>query len=168
MIGYNFDKVNRITREFFEMSVSQKCQYALRAAFHLAKYRESTPITIAQIAKAQVIPPRFLELILAELRQGGFVESRRGRGGGYLLVGRPDGLTVGRIIRFVDGPMAPVKCVASDASAELDCPLHGNCAFMDMWYRARDAVADVYDNTTFQDLIDVERSARPPAAMYCI
>jgi len=151
------------------MSVSQKCQYALRALFHLAKFRASNPISIAQIAKAQVIPPRFLELILAELRQGGFVESRRGRGGGYLLVGRSEGLRVGQIIRFVDGPMAPVKCVASDASAELDCPLRGNCAFMDMWYRARDAVADIYDNTTFQDLIDAqEAAAEKYIAGYCI
>jgi len=103
-----------------------------------------------------VIPPRFLELILAELKQGRFVRSRRGRGGGYLPVGRPDELTVGEIIRFIDGPMAPVKCVVGGTASETDCPLHGSCAFMDMWYRAREAVESVYDNTTFQDLIDAQ------------
>ena len=151
------------------MSVSQKCQYALRALFELAKRDTDRPTAMAQVAEAQAIPPKFLELILSELRQGGFVESRRGRGGGYLLIGRPEKLTIGTIIRFVDGPVAPVKCVAGNSPSDTTCPLYGNCAFVDMWSRARDAVASVYDNTTFRDLIDDERlDAEMKANMYCI
>lgn len=149
------------------MTVTQKCQYALRAVFELAKRHGGGPTTIAQIAEAQAIPARFLELILRQLRQGGFVESRRGIQGGYLLAVAPQALSVGEIIRFVDGPVAPVRCVAD--SKGIDCPLYGNCAFMGMWSRARDAVAGVYDETTFQDLIEQElASADRYVARYCI
>ena len=149
------------------MNVSQKCQYALRAILELAKRRGAAPTTISQIAEAQSIPPKFLGLILAELRQGGFVESRRGRGGGYLLVRRPERLTAGQIIRFVDGPISPVKCITLQGSAE--CALYGSCAFMPMWSRARDVVTEVYDTTTFSDLIATEQAVAGRAgASYCI
>jgi Rrf2 family protein len=134
------------------MNVSQKCQYALRALFELSARPRHSPVRSSEIAEAQAIPPRFLELILGELKQGGFVESRRGARGGYLLLGQPDRITVGEVIRFVDGPFAPVKCVKETEQA--DCPLYGGCAFIGMWSRARDAVNHVFDNTTFQDLID--------------
>jgi len=139
------------------MTVSQKCQYALRAVFELAKRHGQGPTTIAEIAKAQAIPVKFLELILRELRRGGFTESRRGVHGGYLLAVPPGALAVGEIIRFIDGELAPVRCIGP--GAESDCPLHGNCAFTDLWTRARDAVREVYDATTFQDLVDAERAA---------
>lgn len=151
------------------MSVSQKCQYALRALFELAKRDTDRPTAMAQVAEAQAIPPKFLELILSELRQGGFVESHRGRSGGYVLRSRPDELTVGTIIRFVDGPVAPVKCIGGNPPSDTTCALYDNCAFVDMWSRARDAVASVYDNTTFQGLIDNERiRGEKKANMYCI
>ena len=134
------------------MNVSQKCQYALRAVFELSTRPGEGPVRTSEIAESQAIPAKFLELILRELKQGGFVDSRRGKRGGYLLLGRPDRMTVGEIIRFVDGPIAPVRCVAG--SDPPDCPLYGSCAFMGMWSRARDAVNEVFDNTTFQDLID--------------
>ena len=148
------------------MGVSQKCQYALRAVFELAKRHGKGPTKIGQVAKVQAIPPRFLELILAELKHGGFVESRRGVHGGYLLSVLPAELVVGQIIRYVEGPVAPVACM--DEGGGSDCPLHGDCAFMDLWQRARDAVSEVYDGTTFQDLIDEERSGAPYVASYAI
>jgi len=145
------------------MTVSQKCQYAIRAIFELAKRPTDRPTSIAEIATKQAIPRRFLELILNELRQGGFVESRRGIQGGYLLAVAPADLSVGEIIRFVDGPLAPAKCVGAQEE-DCDCPMLGNCAFMDLWKRARDAVADVYDNTTFEDLLEAERAGVENAA----
>ncbi len=149
------------------MSISQKCQYALRAVFDLAKRNSSGPTTIGEIAEAQAIPPRFLELILGQLRRGGFVESRRGIHGGYILAVAPQVLTVGEIIRFIEGSVAPVRCVAADTEA--DCPLYDHCAFVGMWSRARDAATDVYDNTTFQNLIDEEKAAaKQYVAGYCI
>ena len=152
------------------MSVSQKCQYALRAVLELAKRPREEPTAAGVIAKIQAIPVRFLELILGQLRQGGYVTSRRGAKGGFSLAVEPSALNVGDIIRFVDGPVAPVKCVAEpDGSSSAECELYGRCAFMSMWVRARDAVSEVYDSTTFSDLIEAERTiAEKTRQSYCI
>lgn len=138
--------------------VSQKCQYALRALFELAKRSGLGPTKIAEVAEAQAIPPRFLEAILSQLKHGGFVESRRGAEGGYLLVRPPRGLTVGEVIRFVEGPIGPVGCVTGDPKEH--CPLHGNCVFLGMWEKVRGAVSEVYDGTTLQDLVEEDRRRR--------
>ena len=138
------------------MNLSQKCQYALRAVYELAKRHGAGPTSIREIAEIQAIPSRFLELILGQLKQSGYVESRRGVDGGYLLTVSPAELCVGDIIRFVDGPLDPVKCIAGGRAT--DCPLLGNCAFTELWERAKQAVANVYDNTTFSDLIEEEQA----------
>jgi len=109
------------------MQVSQKCQYALRAVYELAKRYGQRPLSGAEIARVQAIPPKFLELILRELRQAGFVESRRGPQGGYLLVEDPRQLAVGQVIRQIEGPFTPVSCLES--ADESLCPLKGRCAF---------------------------------------
>ena len=149
------------------MSISQKCQYALRAMLELARRHGDGPVSVREIARAQAIPPKFLELILTQLRKGGLVESRRGVRGGYSLTVAPSGMSAGQIIRFIDGPLAPVRCVGNPRGA--DCPLYDDCAFMDMWISARDAVAKVYDATSFQDLIDAHvAAAEQHVASYCI
>lgn len=147
------------------ISISQKCQYALRAIFELARQRPSKPTTIGQIAKAQAIPPRFLELILNELKQGGLVRSRRGVQGGYMLAVSPGELTLEKVITMVDGPIEPVKCVVGGGS---DCPLHGKCCFIEMWKRAGKAMSDVFESTTFQDLLEQQRKLDSSASSYSI
>lgn len=139
------------------MLLSQKCQYALRATFHLAKRYGQGPVKIAEIAEAQAIPKRFLEVILGQLKQGGFVVSHRGNEGGYALDRNPSGLTVGEIIRFVEGPIGPVGCMAGDSRE--NCPLRGNCVFMPMWEKVRHQIEDVYEHTTLQDLVEQEQKA---------
>lgn len=134
--------------------VSQKCQYALRAIFELAKRNGRGPVKIADIAATQAIPTRFLEVILSQLKQAGFVESRRGTEGGYLLAVAPSRLSVGEVIRFIEGPLGPVDC---GASAGQICQLKGDCVFLPMWQRVEAAVREVYDNTTFADLVDDEK-----------
>jgi Rrf2 family protein len=133
------------------MILSQKCQYAFRAVFELARhYGTEQPVSVAEIAEIQAIPPRFLEQILAELKQGGFVTSRRGAQGGYVLGVSPAELRVGDIIRFIEGPISPVKCIIQEDDA--GCSLRADCMFQDFWQRAKEAVEQVYDSTTFQDL----------------
>jgi len=134
--------------------VSQKCRYALRAVFELAKRDGKGPVRVSEIAEEQAIPPRFLEVILNQLKQAGFVESRRGSEGGYRLRHRPDALNVGDVIRFIEGPLAPVGCMGEHPTE--DCPLHNHCVFMPMWERVQKAVSDIYDTTTFQDLVEQE------------
>lgn len=141
------------------ISISQKCQYALRAIFELARQQTGKPTPIGQIAEAQAIPPRFLELILNELKQAGFVQSRRGVQGGYMLTVPPAELTVGKVIDLVDGPVQPVKCVVGGG---VKCPMKGSCTFLDMWKQAGDAMTQVFDQTTFQTLLDREKKAPAP------
>ena len=107
---------------------------------------------MGQIAANQAIPPRFLEGILGQLKQAGFVDSRRGKAGGYFLTRPPAMITIGEVIRFVQGPVVPVDCM-SEAPRE-DCPFKGDCIFSTVWEKIRESVSDVYDSTTFQDLLD--------------
>lgn len=147
------------------MQISQKCQYALRATFELARRYGCGPVKIADIAEAQAIPVRFLEQILSQLRQGGFVRSRRGNAGGYLLEKLPEALSVGEIIRFVEGSLGPVECMAGSSG----CPLDGSCVFLPMWEKAKEAMAAVYDSTTLQRLVEDEARRRGERALdYCI
>jgi len=138
------------------MLISQKCQYAVRATFELAKRHGKGPVRIADIAEAQAIPVRFLEVILNQLKQGGFVLSQRGSRGGYVLARPPAEIAVGDIIRFVEGPLGPVVCAMG--STRNECRLYGDCVFLPMWERVNAAVSGVYDQTTYQSL--VEQDAR--------
>ena len=141
--------------------LSQKCQYALRAILELAKHYGQGPVKIGDVADAQAIPPRFLEVILSQLKQGGFVESRRGAEGGYLLARAPRHLVVGQVLRFVEGPLGPIACVADSADSSVEpCPIHDHCVFLPMWEKVHGAMAAVYDGTTFQDLLDEEARMR--------
>src|SRR5579883_2298872 len=88
------------------MNISVKGEYALHAVLDLAMQKRGEPVKIADIARRQSIPQKFLELILASLKQGGFVESRRGAEGGYLLAKPADAMTVGQVLRYVEGGRA--------------------------------------------------------------
>src|SRR3982751_6974247 len=84
------------------MNISVKAEYALQALLDLAMYQRGIPVKIADIARRQKIPQKFLELILAGLKQGGFVESRRGAEGGYFLARSANAITVGQVLRFME------------------------------------------------------------------
>lgn len=139
------------------MQVSQKTQYALRAMFELARRHGSGPTRISDIAEAQAIPARFLEGILNQLRQAGLLRSIRGSRGGYELAVEPAQVTVGDMMRIVEGPITPTECLDE---GDTSCPLHGSCVFMPMWRRAADALAAVYDGTTFADLLEEDERLR--------
>lgn len=137
------------------MALSQKCQYALRAVFELCRRSALHPTPIPAIAAAQAIPPRFLEAILNQLRQAGIVESRRGKDGGYLLARDPADLTMGEIIRLIEGPIEIVDC-RSGQSGE-DCVFHRDCVFWPVWSKAAEALAAVYDQASFAFLLEEDR-----------
>jgi Rrf2 family protein len=132
----------------------KKNQYALRAIFELAKHRGKGPKKISEIARAQAIPLRFLEVILSQLKGSGWVESKRGFYGGYLLKISPKDITVGDILRFMQTSPQSVDCVACISKG--DCPFDGNCAFAAMWNQVNEAMFNIYDETSIQDLINRE------------
>jgi Rrf2 family protein len=95
--------------------LTMKTKYALKALALLATSDQSTPMLISDIADKEEIPKKFLELILRELKQHGILDSRKGRGGGYLLRRRPEDISLASIIRILDGPLAPVPCLSQTA-----------------------------------------------------
>ena len=125
------------------MNISVKGEYALQAIFDLASQRQGEPVKIAEIARRQRIPQKFLELILAGLKQGGFVESRRGAEGGYLLARSPESISVGEVLRFVEGPQQSTGRQRRKA----ETPFSG------MWQEVDRAVSDVIDHRTFADIL---------------
>jgi len=130
------------------MHLSQRCVYAIKALLDLAQAPAGQAVKIAAIAQRQNVPAKFLEAILGQLKGGGFVESRRGAEGGYLLARPAHGLTLGEVIRFVEGPLHPVK----DAD--------GDPVLAPIWRAAEQALSDVYDGVTFREL--AERCQQPP------
>ena len=131
------------------MNISVKSEYALKAVFDLAllyfDHKQQTsgtmpPVKIADIAKRQKIPQKFLELILAGLKQSGFVDSRRGAEGGYLLAKTPNAITVGAVLRTVEN-------VKNSSHPSSDDP------FAAIWGRVDLAVSEVLDETSFADLV---------------
>jgi Rrf2 family protein len=128
------------------MRISVKGEYALQALFDLAAHEQTVPVKIADIARRQRIPQKFLELILSGLKQGGFVESRRGAEGGYLLARPAQNISIGEVLRYVEGGGRPVR-----GKKRAETP------FTDMWQRVDTAISDVVDRTSFADVLRMWR-----------
>jgi Rrf2 family protein len=137
------------------MKVSKKCQYALKALFELAWRDNGQPVKTRTIARAQRMSVRFTEIILNELKNGGFVESKRGSEGGYLLARDAGNLTVGEVIEYVQGPISFVPDTKSASDAAL-----GSEAFNEFWQEVKDAVSGVCGSKTFADLVELEQTKR--------
>jgi Rrf2 family protein len=125
------------------MNISAKGEYALQAIFDLASERPGEPIRIADIARRQKIPQKFLEIILAGMKQAGFVESRRGAEGGYLLARSAESLTVGEVLRSIESNQQG----RSRSRRKAETP------FTDMWRQVDSAVSEIIDKTTFAGLL---------------
>jgi Rrf2 family protein len=115
---------------------------------------EKGPIQIQDIADRQNIPVKFLQQILVALKMTGFVQSRKGPGGGYLLAVAPKEITLGAVVRAMDGPIAPISCVSVTKFSECGCPNPEVCSLRNAFKEARDAIADVLDRTTFAALTE--------------
>jgi Rrf2 family protein len=133
------------------VKITYKGDYALKTLLDLALNYESGLSTTSDIARRIDAPVKFLEQILLDLKKGGFVESRRGSVGGYLLARSADKITLGEVVRFIDGPIEPIACVEKGYS---NCSDINRCIFKNIWSRVSSATADIIDNITFQDLVD--------------
>ena len=135
--------------------ISRKGKYAIRAVLYLAQRYGEGPIPIEEIASAEKISRKFLETILLELKYAGILESKRGKGGGYVLSQTPAKVTVGRIIRITDGPLSPVGCVSQSAYRPCpDCPDESACRIRIVMKEVREAISKVLDVKTLSQLVE--------------
>ena len=132
------------------MRVTYKGDYALKAVLDLALNYDQELVTSHDLAKRIDAPIKFLEQVLLDLKKGGFVESRRGNVGGYLLSRSPARITVGEVIRFIDGPIEPISCVMAKYSNCVDIQ---KCVFKKIWQEVAQATSDIIDNVTFEQLV---------------
>jgi Rrf2 family protein len=143
--------------------LSKKAKYAIKALLALAERDRDEPVRIADLAREEQIPPKFLELILLGLRNNGILQSRKGKGGGYLLARDPADIYLGQIVRMFDGPLAPVPCASQTAYVRCaDCTNEAVCGVRLAMKEVRDATAKILDGTSIASLHrKVEES--PPA-----
>ncbi len=136
------------------MKISTKGRYALRLMLDLALNESGEPIRLKEVAGRQGISDKYLEQIIATLNKAGYVKSTRGAQGGYSLKKAPGEYTVGMILRLTEGSLAPVACVEDGKDA---CDRCDGCATMKLWAKVNDAVNNVVDTVTLQDLVDWQR-----------
>jgi Rrf2 family protein len=130
-------------------TLSKKTQYTLRALYSLARSYGKGPTLIARISKEESIPQDFLENILLYLKREGLVESKKGKGGGYALSQSPEKVTLGSVIRLIEGPLAPLPCASETAYRKCDeCVDDRFCGTRMVMRQVRDATAAILDGTT--------------------
>lgn len=134
------------------MKISTKGRYAIRLMLDLALNNTGEPISLKDVAKRQDISDKYLEQIISVLNRAGYVKSVRGAQGGYYLRKRPEDYTVGMILRLTEGSLAPVSCI--DEEDEINCDKKDSCVTVILWKKINDAISDVIDHTTLQDLVD--------------
>jgi len=134
--------------------ISQKAKYALKALTVLADEYGKGPVLIADVSNRERIPRSFLELILLEMKNHRFLDSRKGRGGGYFLAKPPARITVGQVLRAIEGPLAPLPCASKTAYRKCDeCRDERTCAVRLLMVDVREATARILDSTTLEDLL---------------
>lgn len=145
-------------------TLSKKTQYTLRALYSLSQNYGKGPTLSARIAKDEVIPQDFLENILLNLKREGLVSSKKGKGGGYTLLFPPDQITLGRVIRLMEGPLAPLPCASETAYRKCDeCVDDRFCGTRMVMREVRDAIATILDNTTLAEVCRRMDEARTAA-----
>jgi Rrf2 family protein len=133
--------------------LSKKAKYAIKALLALADRDREEPMRIVDLARGEQIPPKFLELILLGLKNHGILQSRKGKGGGYLLARDPADIYLGQIVRMFDGPLAPVPCASQTAYVPCaDCRSEAECGVRLAMKEVRDATAKVLDGTSLAAL----------------
>jgi Rrf2 family cysteine metabolism transcriptional repressor len=140
------------------MRISRKGEYALRAVTFLALNYGKAPVRIHEISKREKIPEKFLEQILLQLRRAGLLESRRGAHGGYLLLRRPEKVSIADVIRVIDGPLAPIGCVSK--WAHVRCEDERKCGLRRVMLEVRNVVADMLEGITLKDVCKSQVTVR--------
>ena len=147
------------------MRLSKRGEYGLRAMIDLALILNGreTPggvVQIKDISEREKIPAKFLEQILLTLKNAGLLHSKMGIGGGYYLARSPQEITLGQIVRTLDGPLAPIRCVSKMAYESCGCPDEQTCGLRMVMYDVRNAIAGILDHTTLADVLKRVETAK--------
>ncbi len=149
--------------------ISKKTKYALKALQLLAEdYETKHPILISELANKGHIPKKFLELILLELKNYGVLQSKKGKGGGYFLAKSPNGITLGAVMRILEGPLSPLPCLSQTAYQKCDeCDDEKTCTIRMVMKDLHESTIRILDGTSLQDMID-KAKAFQTMGMYSI
>jgi len=134
------------------VNISTKGRYGLRAILDMAINQENQPISLNSIAERQGLSEGYLEQLMIPLKRAGLVRSVRGAQGGYILVKHPKDITVGDVVRALEGPIAPVACVSEHYPEE--CERADSCVTRVVWEKVRDSMAEALDSFTLEDLVN--------------
>jgi Rrf2 family protein len=134
------------------MRLSRRSEYGIRALVDLVRNGEEAPIALATLADRNRLPPKFLEQIMSTLKHGGIVRTTLGAHGGYAMAVDPGTITVGRVIRLLDGALAPLPCVSLRYYARCSCPDEATCSLRDVMLDVRDAMLAILDRETLSQV----------------
>ena len=139
------------------MKISKRGEYALRALIDIgiAKELGRDLVQIGELASQERLPVKFLEQILTQLKEAGYVESKRGRYGGYFLKMPDDRIRFGNVIRLIDGPLAPIACVSRTAYEPCTCPDEAHCGLHMLMLDVRNTIANILDSYTLADTVEI-------------
>ncbi|GBD49475.1 RrF2 family transcriptional regulator [Methylopila sp. Yamaguchi] len=136
--------------------LTKKAKYGLKAMVDLARLQPGKSTFVAEVAERNAIPKKFLDAILGELRNAGMLSSKKGKAGGYMLSKSPDDITVGAIVRALDGPLAPIACASRSAYVPCDdCEDVRSCQVRLMMLEVRNAISTVLDHRTLAEMRDL-------------
>lgn len=139
------------------MKLTKRGEYALRAIIDLGIAREvgRPMLQIGELARKENIPVKFLEQILAELKAAGYLDSKRGKHGGYFIKRRMDTIKIGSVVREIEGPLAPLACVSQNFYERCSCPDEAHCGLRMLMLDVRNAIADILDRYTLAQTVEV-------------
>ena len=139
------------------MKLTKRGEYALRALIDLGQAQEigCPMLQIGELARKENIPVKFLEQILVALKEAGYLDSKRGKSGGFFLKQPMDTIRIGEVIRKIEGPLAPIRCVSQTAYARCSCPDEAHCGLRMLMLDVRNAIAGVLDRYTLAQTVEV-------------
>jgi len=139
------------------MKISKRGEYALRALIDLGIASELgwPMLQVSELALKEKLPIKFLEQIFTQLKRAGYVESRRGKYGGYSLARSARQIKFGEVIRLIDGPLAPIRCVSHTSYSPCSCPDEAHCGLRMLMFDVRNAISTILDRHTLADIVEI-------------
>ncbi|MBQ7863965.1 MAG: RrF2 family transcriptional regulator [Lachnospiraceae bacterium] len=145
------------------MKLTTKGRYGLRAVIDLAMYAKNEPVSLSDVAERQNISISYLEQLVAKLKKTGIVQSTRGAQGGYALAKAPEEISVGEILRALEGSLSPVDCSAVDGEGETECSASNFCVTKYVWKRINDSINDTVNNMFLSELLEESEKVKSDA-----